>query len=109
MAPRSYQGGSRKPDRRIKIPRSAAEWSSRGALAIAVAVVGWFAVAHTLAQAVETSDPARAYVLAPWDGRNTAALAEARVLAGASDQAGANGLGSGDVAGTRSECGSWRC
>ena len=80
------------PARRIKMPRSAAEWSSRGVLAIIVAIVGWFAIAHTLAQVVEVSDPARAYVLAPWDGRNTAALAEARVLAGAADLAGTNAL-----------------
>ena len=99
-------GNAPSAGRRTRMPRSAAEWSSRGALAIAVAIVGWFAVAHTLAQVVEVSDPARAYVLAPWDGRNTAALAEAWVLTGAADLAGTNGLGSGDVAGTRSECGS---
>jgi hypothetical protein len=74
------------------MPRSAAEWSTRGALAIAVAIIGWFAVAHTLAQVVGTSDPARAYQLAPWDGRNTAAFAEARVLAGNADQEGTSAL-----------------
>ena len=55
--------------------RSAAEWAGRGALALSVAVLGGFGVAFSLGQLVVKSDPVRAHVLVPYDGRITAAAA----------------------------------
>lgn len=59
---------------RIWRQRSSAEWGVRGALALAVAVLGYLSVSYTLANVVKASDPSRAHSLAPWDGRITALL-----------------------------------
>ncbi len=63
--------------RRVTRPRrSATEWGVRGALAIAVAGLGYVSVAHSLAYMMRGTAPARAHALAPWDGRITALLSE---------------------------------
>lgn len=56
--------------------RSAAEWGTRGALALIFAVLGYLGVAYTLGYTLRTSDPVRAHALAPGDGRITALLAQ---------------------------------
>lgn len=56
--------------------RSAREWARRGALALAVAILGYFSVTSSLARVIEGADPARAHLLAPRNGVITAALAE---------------------------------
>lgn len=74
--------------------RSSREWAIRGVLAVAVAIAGYFSVAHTLAQSMVQKDVAFAHRLAPWDGRITAAMAAS--LAGTNatlaDRARADGL-----------------
>lgn len=63
--------------RRVTRPRrSATEWGVRGALALAVAGLGYVSVTHSLAYMIRGSAPARAHALAPWDGRITALLSE---------------------------------
>lgn len=54
--------------------RSVAGWTLHLTLAILALVVGYLSTAHALANAFK-SDPARAYVLAPWSGRAAALLA----------------------------------
>lgn len=50
----------------------------RCTVAVGFAILGWLIVAHTLGQVMTwNGNPAGAYQLAPWDGRNTAAFAEA--------------------------------
>ena len=61
--------------------RSPIDWSVRVGLALAAIALGWVSVAHSLAQVFEDKDPARAYQLAPWDGRLAARLSEARITA----------------------------
>lgn len=56
--------------------RSRVEWVMRGATAAVAAVAGYGAVTFSLAGVVK-SDPARAYALAPYDGRLTGRLAAA--------------------------------
>lgn len=56
--------------------RSPIEWGVRGALAVVAAGFGYFSVAHSMAYMIRFSTPARAYALAPWDGRVTALLSE---------------------------------
>jgi len=55
--------------------RSLAEWRARGAIAIAIAMVGYVSVAATIGYADRATAPDLAYRLAPWDGRITAELA----------------------------------
>ena len=62
-------------------------------VAFATAVVGQFIVFHTLGQVMLwNDDPIRAQHLAPWDGRNTAALAEALAIPAAANTAHADGV-----------------
>ncbi len=56
--------------------RSRTAWLVRAGIAASVAVVGYHAVTFTLAQGLKR-DPARAYALASYDGRNAARLAAA--------------------------------
>lgn len=56
--------------------RSATEWVIRGALAVAVAALSWISIAQTIGYSLRLTDPARAHVLAPGDGRVTAQLAQ---------------------------------
>lgn len=56
----------------------------RGALALAIAVLGYTSVTFSLAQLVVRTDPIRAHRLAPYDGRITARLAGALTGAEAS-------------------------
>lgn len=49
--------------------RSAREWALRGILASIFLVFGYVAVAQSLGSAQKDAFPARAYALAPWDGR----------------------------------------
>lgn len=58
--------------------RSVAEWGVRGVLAVTAVAVGYVTVTHTMAQGMRRTDPARAYRLAPYDGRFAAALAQQR-------------------------------
>lgn len=62
--------------RAISSRRSMTEWAARGALAIVAAGLGTISVLHSLAYTIRGSAPARAHVLAPWDGRITALLSE---------------------------------
>ena len=55
--------------------RSATEWITRGGLAVVVAMLGYGSVASTTSYVNRAVAPERAYRLAPWDGRVTAALA----------------------------------
>jgi hypothetical protein len=67
-------GGSSRRPRTLLSPRSVAvRFASVGGLA----GLGWFILAQTLSQVMTwNGNPAGAYQLAPWDGRNGAALAE---------------------------------
>lgn len=56
--------------------RSSIEWGVRITLALVAAVLGYFAVAHSLAQVLRTAAPERAHALAPYDGRITAYLSK---------------------------------
>lgn len=67
--------------------RSMAEWGVRGALAVTAVVAGYVTVSHTMAQGMRRTDPARAYSLAPYDGRFTGALAQQRLGEGLSGAA----------------------
>lgn len=58
--------------------RSVAEWGVRGVLATMAVVAGYVTVSHTMAQGMRRTDPARAYRLAPYDGRFAGALAQQR-------------------------------
>lgn len=61
--------------RKSRLPRrSPIEWTVRIALALIAAVLGYFAVTHSLAQVLRTKTPERAHRLAPYDGRITAYL-----------------------------------
>lgn len=53
-------------------------WAARTGLALILAILGYFSVVHTLAETLESRDPARAHALAPSNARVTAALAEKR-------------------------------
>jgi hypothetical protein len=53
----------------------------RAALAVPLAALGWFSVTHSLALAVSKTNPARAYAIAPYDGRIAARMAASLVLA----------------------------
>jgi hypothetical protein len=65
--------------------RSVSELLVRGVLALAVLIAGYFAIRHTVAATVRSSDPARAHRLAPGDGEATALLAQQRFGAAATD------------------------
>lgn len=67
--------------------RSVAEWSVRGALAVTAVVAGYVTVSHTMAQGMRRTDPARAYSLAPYDGRFAGTLAQQRLGEGLSGAA----------------------
>lgn len=62
-----------------KRQRRPAAWARHGLLAGLAAIVGGFSVAQTLAFVTVRNNPQRAYALAPWDGRITAALADRRL------------------------------
>ena len=67
-------GSSGRVPHTLSSPRSIA---LRFAIAGGLAVLGWLIFAHTLGQVMTwNGNPAGAYQLAPWDGRNGAALAE---------------------------------
>ncbi len=66
------------PAARRSARRRQIAWAVRAGLALILAIVGYLSVAHTLAEALESRDPARAHALAPGDARVTAALAEKR-------------------------------
>lgn len=55
--------------------RSKGEWGARIVLALVTAGLGWFSVTFSLAQVLVKSNPERAHLLAPYDGRITAAAA----------------------------------
>lgn len=59
--------------------RTAREWTVRGLLASMAALFGYLGVAHSLALATMTANPARAHALAPYDGRVTGRLALQRL------------------------------
>lgn len=59
---------------RMSAPRSRLEWGVRAALAAGAAWLGYGAVNHSLANALRSSSPERAYQLAPDDGGIAAAL-----------------------------------
>ncbi|WP_213979724.1 hypothetical protein [Sphingomonas sp. dw_22] len=61
--------------RRYLARRSPAEWAVRVALAAVAAVLGYYGITFSAAQAARKTDPVLAYRLAPYDGRNTAAYA----------------------------------
>lgn len=56
--------------------RSTLEWTTRGTLALAAAIAGYYATNTTLAQAGRSGDPEHAHALAPRDARITATLAQ---------------------------------
>lgn len=62
----------------FSVRRSVTEWSVRGVLAVAMAVVGYFSVTYGLAEATKRRDPALAHNLMYGNGRITARLAEQR-------------------------------
>lgn len=66
--------------RSAETQRSTVGWITRGAMALAAAVAGWFAVSNSLAQVVARRDAVRAYQLAPWDSRIAARLAATRFV-----------------------------
>jgi hypothetical protein len=61
--------------RRDLARRSPQEWAVRIALAVVIAVLGFYIVTFSIAQVVVMNNPALAYRLAPYDGRITAAYA----------------------------------
>lgn len=63
--------------RRDLARRSPKEWAVRIALAAVTAVLAYYGVSFSIAQVAVQKDPARAYRLAPYDGRITAAYATA--------------------------------
>ena len=83
------RSGGRSSPARLQAPterRTGIDWGIRIALAASVAVIGGFAMAQSLAQVtVASGRAAAAYALAPWDGRMSAALADANVLSGNTD------------------------
>lgn len=63
--------------RRMKwMRRSASAWIARSALALIAGTLGYFSVAHSLANVLVESDPARAHLLDTGNGLITAALAQ---------------------------------
>lgn len=62
--------------RSIQTRHSVREWCVRGLSAAAVAGLGYFGVAESLASGLRRGDAQRAYAWAPWDGRLSAALAQ---------------------------------
>ncbi|UVO50916.1 hypothetical protein M0208_10460 [Sphingomonas sp. SUN019] len=60
--------------------RSVVEWGVRGLLAVAFAVLGYFAVTGALARVLRSTDPARAHGLAPGDARINATFAQRLVV-----------------------------
>jgi hypothetical protein len=79
-----------------RVPRTLPSLRSIGvrfAIAGGLAVLGWFIFAHTLGQVMTgNGNPAGAYQLAPWDGRNGAALAEVLATPAVGDYRGAGAL-----------------
>lgn len=61
--------------RRDLARRSRKEWAVRVALAAMAVVLGFYGVSFSIAQVEVKQDPALAYLLAPYDGRITAAYA----------------------------------
>lgn len=83
-------GGSGRVPRTLPPPRSIAV---RCAIAGGLVALGWFIFAHTLGQVMTwNGNPAGAYGLAPWDGRNGAALAEVLATPAVGDYRHAGGL-----------------
>lgn len=64
--------------RRIRARQSVGEWGVRGISALAVATLGYVGIVQSLAYGLRGSNAERAHVLAPWDGRISAALAQKR-------------------------------
>lgn len=60
------------------VRRSATEWGVRGVLALSTAVIGYFSVIYSFAEATNRRDPALAHSLMHGNGRITARLAEQR-------------------------------
>ena len=60
------------------------EWAWRGLAAILVAIIAGFSLSFSIAQTLSKSSAARAYRLAPYDGRITALLAASLAAADAS-------------------------
>lgn len=52
------------------------EWALRGGLAVTTLALGYASTMQTLAYAIAKANPERGHVLAPWDGRITALLAQ---------------------------------
>lgn len=71
---------------RRQAKRSVSEWLLRGGLAVAAVVVGYGSTTQTLAFALHTTNPERAYVLSPGDGRIAGELAE-RIAASGTNSA----------------------
>lgn len=64
------------PMARRSARRRQTAWFVRAGLALVLAILGYLSVARTLAEALESRDPARAHALVPGDARVTATLAE---------------------------------
>lgn len=54
--------------------RTPKEWATRSVIALVGAVTAYFAVTHSIAQAIRSKAPETAYRLAPYDGRTLAAM-----------------------------------
>lgn len=78
MARRSDRRGTRASSRRKSYlaRRSGREWAARGALAVALAMLGYMGLSASLARALVKIDPARAYALVPGNGVIVADYAE---------------------------------
>lgn len=61
------------------VPRSPREWRARILLAIVAGTIGFGATTHSLALTLRANAPSRAFALAPYDGRLTAAHAASLV------------------------------
>lgn len=74
---RSGRSGRKPPRRSARLlpTHGGREWVVRIALALLLAVAGWWMLVQNVATAARRANPARAYALAPWDGRNASALA----------------------------------
>jgi hypothetical protein len=59
--------------------RSSVEWAVRSFLALAVALIGFVVVRQSVAEVIAKSDPARAFNLAPSNGRIAARLAQLKL------------------------------
>lgn len=90
MAARQADAGRIQPASRRVPRRSLREWSVRGALALAILVLGYLSTSRTLAIALLETDAERAYALSPADGRVSGELAEQIATREASAPSGAS-------------------